>query len=45
MALAAVLDYKRPGQSARVTIAWRLAQIAALLLVLVPFFFVKKNFG
>ena len=44
MALAAVMDYKRPGQSTRVTIAWRLAQIAALLLVLVPFIFVIKNF-
>ena len=44
MALAAVVDYKRPGQSPRVTIAWRVAQIAALLLVLGSFFFVIKNF-
>ena len=45
MALAAIVDYKRPGQSARVTLAWRIAQIAALLLVLVSFFFVIKNLG
>ena len=45
MTLAAVVDYKRPGQSAGVTIAWRIAQIAALILVLVSFFFVIKNFG
>jgi rhomboid protease GluP len=45
MALAAVVDYKRPGQSAGVTIAWRVTQIAALLLVLVSFLFVIKNFG
>lgn len=45
MALAAVVDYKRPGQSPGVTIAWRVAQIAALLLVLMSFFFVIKNFG
>ena len=45
MALTAVVDYKRPGQSTRVTIAWRGAQIAALLLVLASFYFVKRNFG
>ena len=44
MALAAVVDYKRPGQSTRVTIAWRVAQIAALLLVLASFVFVIKSF-
>jgi rhomboid protease GluP len=43
-ALAAVFSYKRPGQSARVTIAWRIVQIAALLLVLVSFFFVFKHY-
>ena len=37
VALAAVVSYKRPGQSAGVTIAWRVAQIAVLLLVLVSF--------
>jgi rhomboid protease GluP len=45
MALAAVVDYKRPGQSPSVTIAWRVAQIAALVLMLVSSFFVIKNFG
>ena len=44
-AIAAVVGYKRPGQPASVTIAWRVVQIAALLLVLVSFFFVFKNFG
>ena len=44
-AIAAVVGYKRPGQPASVTIAWRIVQIAALLLVLVSFFFVFKNFG
>jgi membrane associated rhomboid family serine protease len=43
-ALAAVVSYKRPGQSAGVTIAWRIGQIAALLLVAISFFFVAKNF-
>jgi membrane associated rhomboid family serine protease len=45
MALALVVDYKRPGQSSGLTIAWRSAQIAALLLVLASFYFVVKNFG
>jgi len=44
MALAAVVSYKRPGQSASLTIAWRIAQIAALLLVLISFFFVWKHY-
>jgi len=43
-ALAAVVSYKRPGEPAGVTIAWRVAQIAVLLLVLVSFFFVVKNY-
>ena len=43
-ALAAVVSYKRPGQSASVTIAWRIGQIAALLLVALSFFFVARNF-
>src|SRR5947207_7901045 len=34
-ALAAVVSYKRPGQSAGVTIAWRIGQILALLAVAV----------
>lgn len=43
-AIAAVVSYKRPGQPASVTIAWRVVQIAALLLVLISFFFVIKHF-
>ena len=43
-AIAAVVSYKRPGQPASVTIAWRVVQITALLLVLVSFFFVIKHF-
>jgi hypothetical protein len=43
-AIAAVVSYKRPGQPASVTIAWRVVQIAALLLVLISFFFVTKHF-
>jgi rhomboid protease GluP len=44
MAIAAVVGYKRPGQATGLTIAWRVAQIAALLLVLVAFFFVFKHY-
>lgn len=43
-AIAALVSYKRPGQPASVTMAWRIVQIAALLLVLVSFFFVIKNY-
>ena len=43
-ALSAVVSYKRPGQSVRVNVAWRIAQIAALLLVLVSFFFIFKHY-
>ena len=44
-ALATVVSYKRPGGSAGMTIAWRVAQIAALLLVLISFVMVKRHFG
>jgi rhomboid protease GluP len=44
-ALATVVSYKRPGASAGMTIAWRVAQIAALLLVLISFVMVKRHFG
>jgi rhomboid protease GluP len=44
-AIAALVSYKRPGQPASVTMAWRIVQIAALLLVLLSFFFVVKNYG
>src|ERR1051325_3724003 len=43
-ALAAIVSYKRPGQSTGVTIAWRVGQIFVLLLVLVSFFFVFKHY-
>jgi membrane associated rhomboid family serine protease len=43
-ALEAVVSYKRPGQSAGVTIAWRVVQIAALLVVALSFFMVARNF-
>ena len=44
-ALASVVSYKRPGASAGMTIAWRVAQIAALVLVLVCFVMVARHFG
>jgi len=43
-ALAAVVGYKRPGQPASVTITWRILQILALLVVVVSFFMVARNF-
>lgn len=43
-ALAAVVSYKRPGQSAGVTIAWRVLQIMALVLIAAAFFMVARNF-
>jgi rhomboid protease GluP len=43
-ALSAMVSYKRPGQPVSVTIAWRIAQIATLLLVLVSFFFIFKYY-
>ena len=43
-ALAVVVGYKRPGQSTSVTIAWRIGQIIALLVVAVSFFMVARNF-
>jgi len=42
--LAAVVSYKRPGQPASVTIAWRIGQIVALLVVAISFLMVAKNF-
>ena len=41
-AIAAVVSYKRPGQPTSVTIAWRVVQITALLLVVVCFFLVRR---
>jgi rhomboid protease GluP len=43
-AVAAFVSYKRPGQSTGVTIAWRIGQIVALLVVAVCFFFVVRDF-
>jgi len=43
-ALAAAVSYKRPGQPASVTIAWRIGQIVALLVVAISFLMVAKNF-
>jgi len=43
-ALSAIVSYKRPGQSAGVAIAWRVAQIAALLAVAISFYFVARDF-
>ena len=43
-AFAAVVSYKRPGMPASVTIAWRVLQITALLVVLLSFFMAARNF-
>lgn len=43
-ALAAVVSYKRPGESAGVTIAWRVLQIMALVVIAVTFFIVARDF-
>ncbi len=43
-AIAAVVSYKRPGESPTVTIAWRVLQILSLLVVAASFFMVVRNF-
>ena len=43
-AMASLVSYKRPGTPASVTIAWRVLQIAALILVAVCFFMVARRF-
>ena len=43
-AFAAVVSYKRPGASTGVTIAWRVLQVTALVLVLVCFFMAARHF-
>lgn len=43
-AFAAVVSYKRPGTSTGVTTAWRVLQVAALLLVLICFFMAARHF-
>jgi rhomboid protease GluP len=42
-ALASVVSYKRPGARTGVTIAWRVFQIAALVLVLVCFYVAARH--
>jgi rhomboid protease GluP len=42
-AIAAVVSYKRPGQPARVTIAWRVVQIAAVLVVVASFIMIARH--
>jgi len=44
-ALASVVSYKRPGRPTSVMIAWRVLQIAALLLVLVCFYMAARRSG
>ena len=41
-AFAAVVSYKRPGVSTGVTVAWRVLQVAALVLVLACFFMAAR---
>lgn len=43
-AFAAVVSYKRPGAPTGVTIAWRVVQVAALILVLVCFLAAARHF-
>jgi rhomboid protease GluP len=43
-AIASLVSYKRPGTPTSVTIAWRVLQIAALVLVAVCFFMVVRHF-
>jgi rhomboid protease GluP len=43
-ALASVVSYKRPGARASVTIAWRVLQVVALLIVAISFFLVARHF-
>src|SRR5262249_44655681 len=43
-ALAAVVEYRRPGERRGVTIAWRILQIAAVAVILIGFFEMARNF-
>lgn len=43
-AIASVIGYKRPGTPASVTLAWRVLQIAALMMVVVCFYMVVRHF-
>ena len=42
--LALVVDYKRPGERATITITWRTLQVLALALIVVGFFMVGRHF-
>lgn len=44
-ALALVVDYKRPGERAAITLTWRILQILALALVAISFFMVARHFN
>jgi rhomboid protease GluP len=44
-ALGLVIDYKRPGERATITITWRILQILALALVVISFAMVARNFN
>jgi hypothetical protein len=44
-ALAVVVDYRRPGESPKIAIVWRVLQIAALALVAISFLKVAQNFN
>jgi len=44
-ALGLVVDYKRPGERATITITWRVLQALALGLVAVSFLMVARNFN
>ncbi|MEO8434248.1 MAG: rhomboid family intramembrane serine protease [Pyrinomonadaceae bacterium] len=43
-AMALVVDYKRPGERATITITWRALQVLSLALVAVSFFMVQRHF-
>ena len=43
-ALAAVADYRRPGERASMALVWRVLQVAAIALVVVSFVGVVQNF-
>jgi membrane associated rhomboid family serine protease len=44
-ALGLVVDYKRPGERATLTLTWRTLQILSLALVAVSFFMVARHFN
>jgi membrane associated rhomboid family serine protease len=44
-ALGLVIEYKRPGERATITITWRILQILALALLAISFAMVARNFN